>query len=165
MFSQKNAYYVQVEALTLVKKHDETVRHFTLKVQQLVEKGWCNENASTINLKCNENFIKSLPNNFKEFANKRQVKHTSTNIEPPRPFDTLVKLVDAEDISNERICTHDLFLEFNSITNQIKSQNLDTQQCKQLMFTQPRGPNNKHKPAYKNIALIVLDQITPSKLV
>ena len=47
--SQKNAYYAQVEALTLVKKDNETVRHFALKVQQLVEKGWCNENASIIN--------------------------------------------------------------------------------------------------------------------
>ena len=38
--SQKNAYYAQVEALNLTKKDKETVRHFALKVQQLVEKGW-----------------------------------------------------------------------------------------------------------------------------
>ena len=48
--SQKNAYYAPVEALTLVKKDNETVWHFALKVQKLVEKGWCIENASTINL-------------------------------------------------------------------------------------------------------------------
>ena len=77
-FSQKNAYYAQVEALILTKKDNETVRHFALKIQQLVEKGWCNENASTINLKCNEIFTKGLPKNLKDFANKRQVKHTST---------------------------------------------------------------------------------------
>ena len=59
--SQKNAYYAQVEALNFTKKDNETVRHFALKVQQLVEKGWCNENASTINLKCNEIFTKGLP--------------------------------------------------------------------------------------------------------
>ena len=41
--SQKNAYYAQVEALNLTKKDNETVRHFALKVQQLVDKGWCNE--------------------------------------------------------------------------------------------------------------------------
>ena len=35
--SQKNAYYAQVEALNLTKKDNETVRHFALKVQQLVE--------------------------------------------------------------------------------------------------------------------------------
>ena len=29
--------YAQVEALTLTKKDDETVRHFALKVQQLVQ--------------------------------------------------------------------------------------------------------------------------------
>ena len=68
--SQKNAYYAQVEALTLVKKNNETVRHFALKVQQLVERSRCNENASTINLKCNENFTKGLPKNLKDIANK-----------------------------------------------------------------------------------------------
>ena len=50
-FSKKNAYYAQVEAATLVKKDNETVRHFALKIQQPVEKGCCNEKASTINLK------------------------------------------------------------------------------------------------------------------
>ena len=48
--SQKNAYCAQVEALNLSKKDNETVRHFALKVQQLVEKGWCNKIASSINL-------------------------------------------------------------------------------------------------------------------
>ena len=38
-FSQKNAYYAQVEALNLSKKDKETVRHFPLKIQQLVENG------------------------------------------------------------------------------------------------------------------------------
>ena len=114
--SQKNAYYAQVEALNLSKKDTETVRHFALKVQQLVEKGWCNENASTINLKCNEIFTKGLPKNLKDFANKRQVKHTSTVLEPSIPFHTLVKLVDAEDIANDNIRTHDPALEVNNIT-------------------------------------------------
>ena len=68
--SQKNAYYAEVEALNLSKKDNETVRHFAPKVQQLVEKGWCNENASTINLKCNESFTKGLPKNLKDFTIK-----------------------------------------------------------------------------------------------
>ena len=55
-------------------------------------------------------------------------------------------LVDA----NDKIRTHDLTLEVISITNQLQSQNLETQQSEHLMFTQPRDPNNKHKPAYKN---------------
>ena len=105
--SQKNAYYAQVEALNLSKKFNETERHFTLKVQQLVEKGWCNENASTINPKCNEIFTKGLPKNLKGFANKR---HTPTVLKPSIPFHTLVKLVDAEDITNDKIRTHDLAL-------------------------------------------------------
>ena len=68
--SQKNAYYAQVEALNLTKKGNETVRHFALKVQQLVEKGWCNENASTINLKCNEIFRKD----FQKILKTLQIK-------------------------------------------------------------------------------------------
>ena len=101
-------------------------KNFRLKVQQLVEKGWCNENDSTINLKCNEIFTKSLPKNLKDFANKRQVKPTSTILEPSIPFHTLVKLVEAEDIANNKIRTHDLTLEVNSITNQLNSHNLET---------------------------------------
>ena len=146
--SQKNAYYAQVEALNLNKKDNETVRHFALKVQQLIEKGWCNENASTINLKCNEIFTKG-PKNLKDFANKRQVKHTSTVLEPSIPFHTLVKLVDAEDIANDKIRTHDRALEINNITKQLNTQTLDPSSQEQLMFTQPKDPNNKNKPAYK----------------
>ena len=123
--SQKNAYYAQVEALNLTKKDNETVRHFALKVQQMVEKGWCNDNASTINLKCNEIFTKGLPKNLKDFANKRQVKHTSTVLESSIPFHTLVKLVYAEDIANDQIRTLDLALEINNITKQLNTQTLD----------------------------------------
>ena len=147
--SQKNAYYAQVEPLNFSKKDNETVRHFALKVQQLVEKGWCNENASTINLKCIEIFTKGLPKNLKDFANERQVKHTSTVLEPSIAFHTLVKLLDAEDIANDKIRTHDLALEVNNITKQLQTQTLEPSSQEQLMFTQPKDPNNKNKPAYK----------------
>ena len=163
--SQKNAYYAQVEALNLTKKDNETVRHFALKVQQLVEKDWCNENASTINLKCNEIFTKGLPKNLKDFANKRQVKHTSTVLEPSIPFHTLVKLVDAEDIANDKIRTHDLALGINNITKQLNTQTLDPSSQEHLMFRQPKDPNNKNKPAYKNIVHTATERIIPSLLV
>ena len=153
--SQKNAYYVQVEALNLTKKDNEIVRHFAPKVQQLVEKGWCNENASTNNLKFKKVFTKGLPKNLKDFANKRQVKHTSTILEPFIPFHTLVKLVDAEDIANDKIRTHDLALEVNNIEKQLQTQTLDSSQQEQLMFTQPRVPNNKNKPASKKILFLL----------
>ena len=47
--------------MSLMKKDNETVRNFALRVQQLVKNGWCNESASTINLKNNEFFTKGLP--------------------------------------------------------------------------------------------------------
>ena len=114
-----NAYYAQVDALNLLEKDNETVRHYTLKVQQLVEKGWCNENAYTINKKCNEIFTKGRPKNLNDFAEKRQVKHTTTVLEPSYPFHTLVNLVDTEDIANDKSRTHDLTLEVSNITKQL----------------------------------------------
>ena len=77
----------------------------------------------------------------------------------------MVKLVDAEDIANDKIRTHDLALEVNNITKQLHTQTLQPSSREQLMFTQPKDPNNKNKPAYKNIVHIVTEQITPSLLV
>ena len=71
----------------------------------------------------------------------------------------LVKLVDAEDIANDKIRTHDRALELNNITNQLQTQTLDSSQQEQLMFTRSRDPNNKNKPAQK-IVLIVIEQTT-----
>ena len=81
--------------------------------------------------------------NPKDFANKRQVKHTFTVLEPSISFHTLVKLVDAEDIANDKIRTHDLALEINNITKQLNTQTLDHSSQEQLMYTQPEDPNNK----------------------
>ena len=100
--SLKTAYYAQVEAMSLMKKDNETVRHFALRVQQLVKKGSCNENAATIELKNNEIFTKGLPKKLKDFAHKRQIKHVSTLLEPSIPFHTLVRHVDSEDIANKK---------------------------------------------------------------
>ena len=91
-----------------MKKDNETVRHFAFRVQQLVEKGWCNESASTINLKNNKILTKGLPKKLKDSAHRRQVKHVSTLLEPSIPFHTLVRHVDSEDIANEKIRTNDL---------------------------------------------------------
>ena len=146
--SQKTAYYAQVEAMSLMKKDNKTVRHFALKVQQLVGKGWCNENAATINLKNIEIFTKGLPKKLKVFAHKRLVKHVSTLLEPSILFHILVRHVDSEDIANETIRTNDLALEINkkSIENDINDKELEPDL---IMITQPGDPNNKSKPAYK----------------
>ena len=99
------------------------------------------------------NVLNFLPKDFqktsRDFANKRQVKHTSTVSKPSIPFQTLVKLVDAEDIANDKNRTLDLALENNNITKQLHTQTLDSSSQEQLMFTQPKEPNNKNKPTYK----------------
>ena len=118
------------------------------RVQHLVEKGWCNDNAATINLKNNEIFTKGLPKKLKAFAHKSQVKHVSTLLEPSTPFHTLVRHVDSEDIANEKIRTNDLALETNKIP--IENDNNDKElEPDHVMVTQPGDPNNKSKPAYK----------------
>ena len=61
--------------------------------------------------------------------------------------------------------THDLALETNNITKQLNTQTFEPSSQEQLMFTQPKDPNNKNKPAYKKIIHIVIEQIIPSLLV
>ena len=38
-YSQKHAYHAQIEALSYVKKDNENVRHYALKVETLVKQG------------------------------------------------------------------------------------------------------------------------------
>ena len=77
----------------------------------------------------------------------------------------MVKLVDAEDIANDKIRTHDLALEINNITKQLNTRTLDPSSQEQPMFTQPKDPNNKNYSAYKKIVHIVIEQIIPFLLV
>ena len=48
------------------------------------------------------------------------MKQISTVSEPSIPFQTLVKIVEAEDIANHKVNTHDLTFEVNNITNQLQ---------------------------------------------
>ena len=147
--SQKTAHYAQVEAMPLMKKDNETVRHFALRVQQLVKKGWCNENAATINLKNDEILTKGLPKKLKDFAHKRQVKDVTTLLEPSIPFHTLVRHVDSEDIANEKIRTNYLALEINKVSLEDETNTKISEHEEHIMVTQSGEPNNKSKPAYK----------------
>ena len=131
-----------------MKEDNETVRRFALRVQQLVKKGWCNESASTINLKNNEISTKGIPKKLKDFAHRRQVKHVSTLPEPSIPFHTLAQHVDSEDIANEKIRTSDLASEINKISKEDDTNNKESEHD-HGMVTQSGDPNNKSKPAYK----------------
>ena len=102
-YSQKHAYHAQIEALSLVKKDNENVRQYALKVENFDKQGWYNEYPSTINLKFNGIFTHGLPKKLKDFTNKRQVKHISSSLEPSIPFHSLVNMVDSEDITLEKI--------------------------------------------------------------
>ena len=84
--SQKAAYHAQLESQNSTKKETENVRHYALQVQHSVENGWCNESAATLNLRCNEFFTGGPPNKLKDFVHRRQVKHTSTVVDPSIPL-------------------------------------------------------------------------------
>ena len=148
-YSQKHAYHAQIEALSLVKKDNENVRHFALKVETLVKQGWYNEYPSTINLKCNEIFTRGLPKKLKDFANKRQVKHISSSLEPSIPFHSLVNLVDSEDITLEKIKTQELSLEINNLSNTFQQNTTIQTSPSELPQVQAMDPNNKSKPQFK----------------
>ena len=64
-YSQKHAYHAHLEALFIVQKYNENVRHYALKVGILVKQSCYNENTSAINPKCNENFTRGLPKYLK----------------------------------------------------------------------------------------------------
>ena len=98
--------------------------------------------------------MKSSQKDFPRISKTLLTKDNKTHLywsvlQPSTPFHTLVKLVFAEDIANDKIRTHDLALEVNNITQQLQTQTLDSSQQVELLCTQPRDPNNKNKPAYK----------------
>ena len=148
-YSQKHAYHAQIEALSFVKKDNESVRHYALKVETLVKQGWYNEYPSTINLECNETFTRGLPKKLKDFANKRQVKHISSSLEPSIPFHSFVNMVDSEDIRLEKIKTQELSLEINSLSNAFQQNTTIQDTPPATPQTQAVDPNNKSKPQFK----------------
>ena len=148
-YSQKHAYHAQIEAVSLLKKDNENVRHFALKVETLVKQGWYNEYPSTINLKCNEIFTRGLPKKLKDFANKRQVKHISSSLEPSILFHSLVNMVDSEDITLEKIKTQELSLEINNLSNTFQQNTTILDSPPEPPQVQVMDPNNKSKPQFK----------------
>ena len=74
-----------------------------------------------------------LPKKLKDFANEQQVKHTSTVMEHSNPFNTLVKLVDAEGFTNEKTRTLDLPLEINNITSNLEPEILSSEIMIQIL--------------------------------
>ena len=124
------------------------MKQYAILPQQLVKKGWCKENAATINPKNNEIFSKRLPKKLKDFAHKRQIKRISTLLEPSIPFHTLIRHVDSEDIANEKKRTNDLALEINNVSIEDNINNKEPE-LDHKMVTQSGDPNNKSKPAYK----------------
>ena len=130
-YSQKHAYHAQIDALSLVKKDNENVRHLALKFETLVKQGWYNEYPSTINLKCNEIFTRGLP------------------LEPSIPFHSLVNMVDSEDITLEKIKTQELSLEINTLSNTFQQSTTIQDFPSESPQVQIMDPNNKSKPQFK----------------
>ena len=99
------------------------------------------------------------------FANKRQVKATSTALEPSIPFHTLVKLVEAEDIVNDGIRSHDLTLEETILQNHYRHELLIHHKKSNFCVHNFEIRITKVNLHIKSITIIVTEQIIPSPLV
>ena len=101
---------------------------------------------------------------MKGLAHKRQVKHTSTATEPSNPFQTLVKLVDAEDVTDEKIRLLDLSLENKKVTSKLEVSTLPFKTYDpytEIMFTRTIDPKKETPVSEKNV-IIVINPITVS---
>ena len=102
-----------------------------MEVQQVIEKSCCNEAAANIKLKCIGIFTGGLPEKLYDFSHRPQVKHTYFVIEPSTPFHTLVKAVEVEDVTNEKLRTLDQPLEIRKMKHQ--NWNLKTYPLKHMI--------------------------------
>ena len=90
---------------------------------------------------------------LKDFAHERNVKPKSTVMEPHIPIHTLVKLVDAEDITNETVRTLHLSIEMNIVTSELESQNSSAEIYDtnlEVKFKQTSDSKKKSKPQFRN---------------
>ena len=74
-------------------------------------------------------------------------------MEPSIHFHTLGQLVDAEDVTREKICTLHLTIEINNVTSKLKSQKLSCETYDlnpEVIVTQKTHPNNRSKPRFWN---------------
>ena len=73
-------------------------------------------------------------------------------MEPSILFNSLGKLVDAEDLLKEEFRIVDLPLEVNNVTSEPVSQNLSAENCDpdpEVMFKKSTDPNKKSKPHFR----------------
>ena len=87
----------------------------------------------------------------KDFAHKQQVKQASTVLEPSISFPKLVKLVDAEKFTNEKLPNLDLPLEIIKTTSKRDSQ-ISSETCdpiSECMTTRATDPKHKSKPQFR----------------
>ena len=102
---------------------------------------------------CYEVFTRRLTKKkFENFAQKRQVEHTSTVMELSIPFHTLFKLVDTENLFDEKFRSLVPPLEVIKLTSKLdpwetSSEMYDSKP--QTTFKQTSGPNNKSKPPFR----------------
>ena len=73
-----------------------------------------------MSLKINENLTTGLSKKLRDFAHKCSVEHKSFVTENSVPLHALVKLSDAEDITNKKIQSIDQPIEINDVTSKLE---------------------------------------------
>ena len=95
-----------------------------------------------------------MPKKLEEIARKRQVKHAATVLEPSTTIHTLVKLVDAGDVTNEKIRTLDIPVVINKVTSEHESPKLASEiydPNPEVLFTETTDQISKREPQFQKL--------------
>ena len=140
---------LKLKLFPLLKKIMKMSVTLLLKSKHLLNKDGTMNTRPLLILNVSKFSLVVFQKKLKDFANKRQVKHISSSLEPSIPFHSLVNMVDSEDITLEKIKTQELSLEINNLSNTFQ-QNTNIQDPPlEPPHVQVIDPNNKSKPQFK----------------
>ena len=125
-----------------------------METQHLLEKCWCKRSVATNNLNSNEIFTLGIPQKTERRCWERASQIYIYSYGTFSPFHTLVKLVDAVDITNGKFNTLDLRLKLNEVTSNLEfqisfSETYDSDP--EIRCTQTIDSNNKSKPQFRKL--------------
>ena len=93
---------------------------------------------------------------IKDFANKRQFKHTTSSLKPSVLFHSLVNTADSDDITLEKSKTQKLSLEINLLPDNFHQYATVKTLSPQTPQIHAEDPNNKSKPHFFQTLLFLL---------
>ena len=115
------------------------VSFYACRVEDLVNKGWPENDAEMSNREYVNVFIQGLPIKLKRSANEKKLVHIPTLEEPVISFEVLIKCINRKHIANEMTPSHEV--NYNKPT--LRHQHHSRQQVRHQ-----NDPNNKASPEF-----------------